>query len=335
MTFEELQNRCKGRVFDRIVVVVKDIFDEIAQMQRLMNVTPCDVRICTNETNPGLKNKLGDIAFVQRQASYYYENIEMMIVQPVEGNTLYKDFLEQFGEGICSVREHVSTEAYDRMEQKFTDKNLTIVQRRADEQSKTLWLDLRKELGIVYEMTTENETQNKERTIIPEKIAQVNITTPDVNDTIKKVADILEIGPWEVGRQCNRTVTDYGFRVDGELKDIEFDFLLAILPCGNLEWEAIEPVKGQLCYNEFIERRGIGFHHILKEVRQAEWTDVQNTFAENEIEMASKGKVGPIDWCYMDTEKELKFYSELRTDAVMTQLPDGYFEYFYPESNQE
>lgn len=331
MTFQELQNRCKGRVFDRIVIVVNNIFDEMAAMQKLMHVTPGDVRISTNVTNPGLKNKSGELVFIQKQVSYYYENIEMMIVQPIEGDTLYKDFLEQNGEGICSVRELVSKETYDRMEQKFKDKNLTIAQTKENEQSKALWLDLRKELGIVFEMTTEEPT--KPSTVIPEKIAQVNITTPDVNATIQKVADILEIGPWEVGRQCNRTVTDYGFRVDGEVKEIEFDFLLAILPCGNLEWEAIEPVKGQLCYNDFIERRGIGFHHILKEVSEADWTSVQKDYANNGIEMASKGKVGPIVWCYMDTEKELKFYSEMRTDAVMTQLPDGYFEYFYPEEN--
>ena len=38
-----------------------------------------------------------------------------------------------------------------------------------------------------------------------------------------------------------------------------------------------------------------------------------------------------FDWCYMDTEKELQYFMELRTDAVMDKLPDGYLQYFYPD----
>ena len=86
-----------------------------------------------------------------------------------------------------------------------------------------------------------------------------------------------------------------------------------------------------LVYNDFLERRGIGFHHILKEIPQAQWEEKKADYAKKGVNMTSKGSIGPIDWCYMDTEKEFGFYTELRTDAVMTQLPEGYLAYFYPE----
>ena len=49
------------------------------------------------------------------------------------------------------------------------------------------------------------------------------------------------------------------------------------------------------------------------------------------IAMNCKGSIGPVDWCYMDTVKELGYFKEMRTDAVMDQLPDGYFQFWYPE----
>ncbi|MBQ6904453.1 MAG: hypothetical protein IJQ27_00055, partial [Spirochaetia bacterium] len=47
--------------------------------------------------------------------------------------------------------------------------------------------------------------------------------------------------------------------------------MLGILVCGNIEWEVIMPEKGPLVYNDFIARRGIGFHHVLMEIPQAKW----------------------------------------------------------------
>ena len=333
MTYQELKERCKNRVFDRIEVVVKDIFQTMVAVQHIMNVVPGDIRICTNETNPGLETDAGEIAYMQRQASFFYENTELCLIQPVEGETVYKKYLDRFGESICCVRERVSTEQFEKMSKKFVDNKRKTAQRMESETCRAAWLDLTDELGILYQMITEDSEKTVPSYVIPKRIAQINITTPDVRKTIETIADVLEIGPWEVGRQNNRTVHDSGFRVDGKLQDVEFDFLLAILPCGNLEWEAIEPVKGPLVYNDFLKRRGIGYHHILQEVPQAEWEEVQKAYGAKGIEMACKGSVGPIDWCYMDTEEQLHFYSELRTDAVMDRLPDGYLQYFYPEEN--
>lgn len=334
MTFQELQTRCKNRVFDCITVVVDDIFQELAQMQRIRGIVPGDLRICTQETDPGLKNDAGTLVYKEKRASFFYENIELMIVEPVEGDTIYKKYLEQYGPSICCVRERVTEDMFVQMEERFRSKGIDIAQKMESDSCTALWADLTKEIGILFELVTENSEKPYPFHTIPEKLVQINITTPDVRETIEKITDILEIGPWEVGRQCNQTATKTGFRVNGKLEDIDFDFLLAILPCGNLEWEVIEPVKGQLCYNEFLERRGAGYHHILQEIPQADWTAVQEKFFAKGIEMASKGSIGPIDWCYMDTEKELKFYTELRSDAVMTKLPEGYVQYFYPEAEE-
>ncbi len=331
MTYQELKDRCQNRNFDRIIVVVSDIFEELAQMQRIREVIPGDIRICTEQTHPGLSNAEGAFAYTQRQAVFYYQNTELCIVEPVAGETLYKKYLDRFGPGICCVRERVSDEMFRYMESHFEERGCPIAQRMEDKDRTALWVDLMDELGILFELMTENSKCPEPKYVIPKRIEQINITTPDVKATIMALADYLEIGPWEVGHQKNSTTHDTGFLIDGELKDMEFDFLLAIIPCGNIEWEVIEPLKGHLVYNDFLDRHGIGYHHVLQEILQDQWNEEIERLERLGIHANCKGSLGPIDWIYMDTEKELKFYSELRSDAVMDQLPKGYLAYFYPE----
>lgn len=331
MNFKELQERCKNRNFDQIVVVVKDIFQELADMQRIKNVTPGNLRVCTHKTDPGLQNADGSLEYSERRATFFYENTEICIVQPMEGETVYKKYLDRFGECICCVRERIAPEAFDSMVESFRRKQLKVAQWITSDKGKSAWLDLTEELGILFEIISDDSEKIVPSHVIHERIAQINITTPDVQKTIEMLSDYLEIGPWEVGRQCNATVHDYGFRVDGKLEAADFEFLLAILPCGNIEWEVIEPVKGPLVYYDFLNRRGIGYHHVLQEIPQAQWTSVQEQYEKNGAGLACKGSLGPVDWCYMNTEDNLHFYTELRNDAVMTRLPDGYFAYFYPE----
>lgn len=331
MNFTELQQRCKNRCFDQIVVVVKDIFQELADMRRIKNVTPGDVRICTHETDLGLQNADGPVKYVERRASFFYENIEICIVEPVAGETIYKKYLDRFGACICCVRERVAAVDFEGMVENYGRKGLRIAQWMASDRCKAAWLDLTEELGILFEIISDDSEKIAPAQVIHERIAQINITTPDVQKSIKALTQYLEIGPWEVGRQCNATVHDYGFRVDGKLAPAEFEFLLAILPCGNIEWEVIEPVKGPLVYVDFLKRRGVGYHHVLQEIPSAQWTQVQEAYEKAGAWMACKGSLGPVDWCYMNTETDLHFYTELRNDAVMDKLPDGYFAYFYPE----
>ena len=55
MNFRELQERCKNRNFDQIIVVTKDIFKTLANMQKIEHVTPGYIGMQTDKTHPGLK----------------------------------------------------------------------------------------------------------------------------------------------------------------------------------------------------------------------------------------------------------------------------------------
>jgi len=329
MTGAELAERCKKRDFDRITVVTKDIFKRMANMQKVQKDIPGRICTCSDECTPLTDADGQPLHYSQRQASYYYANTEICFVEPIEGETIYKQFLDRYGEGICCIRERVMPEMIARLETHFTDKGFKPVQKMEKDGVKAFWIDLTKKLGIVFEVIS-GDTDPEPAIRSDMRIAQINISTPHVQKTIEFITELLEIGPWEVGKQCNAVAHDTAFTVDGVLKDQEFAFLLAILVCGNIEWEVIEPVEGKLIYSDFIEKRGIGFHHILQEIPSGKWAKRLETYAQDGIKLNCKGGLGPVEWCYMDTEKELGFFVELRTDAVMDKLPEGYLQYFYP-----
>ena len=331
MTGKMLEERCRNRNFDRITVVVRDVFEEMAQMERVQKVLPGALRICSDRSGAKLERNGEEIRYCERRVFYRYANTELCIVEPGEGETLYREFLDRFGEGICCIRERVSADDFIGMEQTFRSRGLVPAQRMETGNQRAFWIDLTETLGILYEVITGDDPDVDDPVRMPERIAQINITTPDLMKTIRTVTEILEIGPWEIGRQSNAVVKNPLFRENGELKDTEFSFLIGILLCGNIEWEIIQPEKGPLVYFDFIKRRGIGFHHVLQEIPKAQWDSRIAQYEKDGIPLACRGTLGPVDWCYMDTEQELKFFMELRTDAVMDRLPDGYVQGFYPE----
>lgn len=54
MNFKELQERAKGRNFDQITVVSRDIFQELANLSLVFPVAPGKVRTETEQNHPGL-----------------------------------------------------------------------------------------------------------------------------------------------------------------------------------------------------------------------------------------------------------------------------------------
>ena len=333
MNYTELQERCADRNFDQITIVTRDIFKEITNLCSILNVRPDNFQIISNLSHAGLVRNNTELAYEQKQVSFFFENTEICVVEPVFGDTIYQEYLNEYGECICSVRERIDADKFEFMLNSFSRKGIPVIQRIDNADTHAAWLDLRKELGILFEIISDDSPVISDPVINPIRIAQINVTTPDLKQTIETITRLLEIGPWEVGSQNPSTVIDPGFLVDHQLTDPDFEFLVGILVCGNIEWEAIQPVRGPLVYNDFLARRGIGYHHILLEIPDSEWENTLDNYAAKNIELASKGQVGPVRWCYMDTEKELHFYMELRTDAVMDQLPEGYLQYMYPENN--
>ena len=76
--------------------------------------------------------------------------------------------------------------------------------------------------------------------------------------------DVLRVGPWRVFRFTDKTVKN--LKVGGRLVEEPFEFRIGISNVGNMEIELIQPVRGPMIYEEYIQRRGEGLHHIKEKL---------------------------------------------------------------------
>jgi hypothetical protein len=256
-------------------------------------------------------------------------DIELRVVQPISGDTSYKRYLDRFGTGLCCLREVVPQDQYEDTLHRFSCRDLTLEQ---TEDSCAIF-DLKDELGILYAVAGDRSPLRHVRPAQTDvrRLCQINITCTDIVAASHKLIELLEIGPYEIGRINPVTVTDLGIRVDGKLERPEFEYLLGMNCCGNLEIELIAPLKGPNCFADYAARRPEGgFNHLKEVVPAGQWEQTLQHYADLGLAQCIKGKIGPCGWCFMDTERELGFLVELGDGAPMTKLPDGYDPYFIP-----
>ena len=72
LNFKELQERAKGRNFDQITVVSRDIFQELANLSLVFPVAPGKVRTETEQNHPGLTVGKQEITYTQMCTTIYY-----------------------------------------------------------------------------------------------------------------------------------------------------------------------------------------------------------------------------------------------------------------------
>jgi len=326
MTYNELTERCKNRVFDQIVIAAEDAFAETAALRKIYHFEPSFLNL---EEDAALVDGR-DSSYKQYVISGWIGDIELTVVQPVEGNTIYKKYLDRFGTGICCLREQIQAGDFEQTCSVLEERGLKMGQ--CGEGYRIY--DLMDDMGLLYAIHAVDEVKAVSRN--DRKICQINITCPDVEEMAVKLAELLEIGPYEIGHINNQTVGDLGILVDGTLQQPEFEYLLGMNACGNLEIETISPVKGPNCFADFIKERPIGGYNHLKEVVPLATGRWQKELAHYEglgMPQCIRGKIGPCGWCFVDTMKEIGFLVELGDGEPMTKLPDGYNAYFVPEKD--
>ena len=324
MTYRELEERCRNRVFDQITIVTDDVFTETANLRKIYHFEPSYLNTEMETVRVGEE----DCACTQYAVSGWIGDIELKVIQPVSGSTILKKYLDRFGSGICCLREQIAASEYDRTCEALKNRGIKTGQ---DGCGYRIY-DLMDEMGILYAIHAVDEVKAVSRN--DRKICQINITCPDVEEMAVKLAKLLEIGPYEIGHINNKTVADLGIFVNGELQKPDFEYLLGMNVCGNLEIETISPVKGPNCFADFIKERPEGGFNHLKEIVPLSTGKWQSELAHYEslgMQQCIKGKIGPCGWCFIDTMKEIGFLVELGDGVPMTKLPEGYDAYFIPE----
>lgn len=136
-------------------------------------------------------------------------------------------------------------------------------------------------------------------------LAQVAIVVHDIEASAKRYADVLGLPAPNIitvqpGSEVNMTFQ--GVPSDAQAK-------LAFFNLGQVQLELIEPMGGQSTWQEALDRKGEGVHHL------AFWVEgMQRSvdfLAEHDIPMIQRGDMGPGQYAYFNAEAPLGVTLEL------------------------
>jgi hypothetical protein len=140
-------------------------------------------------------------------------------------------------------------------------------------------------------------------------IAQVGILVEDLDQAVENYWKVGGIGPWQIYTYQRPLVKAMHYR--GQPAD--YKMRIALTWIGALCIELIEIVEGPSIYQEFVESRGYGLHHLGVVIEDAETGIAQAEAAGYAVIQDGSGYGLQGDGCYayLDTEAQLGIIIEL------------------------
>ena len=137
------------------------------------------------------------------------------------------------------------------------------------------------------------------------KIIQIAQVVEDIDRSMKKYYEILNIGPWEVYNFAPPVLRERTFMG----KPSDTTWVLALAWVGDTQLELMQPLSGESVYTRFLAKKGEGIHHIK------EWVDdcavTIEEYRKKGIDVIQSGKYDEDEFYYLDTESELGILYEI------------------------
>jgi methylmalonyl-CoA/ethylmalonyl-CoA epimerase len=165
---------------------------------------------------------------------------------------------------------------------------------------------------------------NKDR-----KIYQIAFVSRDLEKSMRAWVDNLGVGPWTVLTFTEKTMA-YLKVADQEVTE-PFKFLIGIAWVGEMQLEIVQPVYGPTIYEEFLDRRGEGLHHIKEQIPDDRIDAELGSYRARGIGVLQTGQFDTDVHYYLGTEPTLDFIYELG-NCPLLDLPPDMYTVFPPET---
>jgi len=130
--------------------------------------------------------------------------------------------------------------------------------------------------------------------------AHVCIVVKEMDKAIKYFED-LGVGPFPpfIGGPEGTPLTEKTVR--GEPSDYDMDLRICREGMGGMGLELIQPLKGRSIYDEFLEEKGEGTHHVCYHVKDLDKEIAE--MAKAGFRVIQTGATSGAKWAYFDTDK--------------------------------
>jgi 4-hydroxyphenylpyruvate dioxygenase-like putative hemolysin len=130
-------------------------------------------------------------------------------------------------------------------------------------------------------------------------VIQVAHVVRDIDQAMKRYWDTFGLGPWSVYQFKPPEVRES--MVHGRPSD--FTYLVAVTDFrGGVQLELMQPLTGRSIYDEHLERKGEGLHHV-----KLYYADCQAALARYRalgIQVIQSGKYDEDEFYFLDTERD-------------------------------
>lgn len=150
-------------------------------------------------------------------------------------------------------------------------------------------------------------------------VGQVGIVVPDLDAALPRYAELWGIGPWNCWTMGPAIVKERGFAGGPG----EYEMRVAL--CGKgPQVELVAPVQGPNVYDEWLEERGEGIHHLGFHVDSIDAAMAEMETAGYEPRMWGKGfgAEGDGGFAYYDLLAELGLWVELIEAPAVRHPPE-------------
>lgn len=134
------------------------------------------------------------------------------------------------------------------------------------------------------------------------EIVQVGILVKDVEETARKLEQLIGIGPFEIFEPDYRDLTVHG-------KAGKFKMRIGLAMAGPIQVELMQPLYGETIYDDFAHRKGYGLHHLAIRADNMEQSIKQ--MEARGFKVIQSGNRPGVKWAYLDTEGQTGIIFEL------------------------
>jgi len=140
--------------YRQVALVVRDMEKAMERYWTLLGIGPWDVRHFTNET---VRDFHVDGERVQEPFEFicavtWEGDVELELIQPVEGPNIYWRHLDEEGEGLHHIKDVMPDEEIPAALERFRERGHNVIQTGWIDQDVHYYLDTKGALGMVYEI---------------------------------------------------------------------------------------------------------------------------------------------------------------------------------------
>jgi catechol 2,3-dioxygenase-like lactoylglutathione lyase family enzyme len=264
------QSKVKVNKITQIAFAVADLHKTVENYWNILGIGPWDIWDWEAPLVFDYKYHGKPAWFRAEMALIQLENVELELMEHVDGETIYPDFIKEHGEGLQHLQfaaddldetVRILTEEYGfpslqsgRCGEKCGYNYIYIEPLHAIWEPVQAGGSIAKGPDIIYPDTKEQSPAK----VKVSRVNQVAIVVKDLEKTALDYWNILGIGPWDIYEWTPPLI--YARKYHG--KPTWGRDRIAITDVGGVQLELCQPVEGESIYRDFLNEHGEGLHHV-------------------------------------------------------------------------